>query len=64
MSREQIRHMDVCADSCETFGNSIKLSAVPTTDNMPPLFYIKNYNFGKKDEEDSWGEDGQRETCP
>ena len=56
--------MDVCADSCETFGNSIKLSAVPTTDNMPPLFYIKNYNFGKKDEEDSWGDDGQLETCP
>lgn len=50
-------HMDVCADCCETFGTSLKLSAVPTTEKSPPLFYIKNYNWGKDDEEDSWDDD-------
>ena len=30
---------------------------VPTTEKSPPLFYIKNYNWGKDDEEDSWDDD-------
>lgn len=52
-----VGHMDMCADCCETFGSSLKLTAVPTSDNEPPLFYIKNYKFGKKEEDDSWGDD-------
>ena len=52
-----VAHMDACADCCETFGTSLKLSAVPTTDKSPPLFYIKNYNWGKSAEEDSWDDD-------
>jgi len=26
-------------------------------DKQAPMFYLKNYNFGKKDEEDSWDDD-------
>ena len=53
-----IGHMDVCADCCEEFGSSIKLTAIPTVDKEPPLMYLKNYNWDRKEEdEDSWDDD-------
>ena len=37
----------------------VPLYTVPTTEKAPPLFYIKNYNWGgeAEEEEDSWDDD-------